>query len=437
MAKDAENLLGIVRPAVAIALLWAHCAWAQVAQQPVQAVEGIRLDLSDRPAHYSTAITGADPGASAETGSLNAGAGKPRALLLRLGAGIGYESNVFRTERDPDSGYFWNVRPGIVLNGSTGKHSFSLGYEGDYRKYPEYSSEDFYDHRVFASANLDLTRKVDVNLRGQIWWGHDPRGSMGARVINPGDLDTWREARVTGELVYGREITRAQVIPWIEFTQMRYLNNNQSDRDYNTQGFGARGRWRFNPRFFGLAEAGFIDIDHTDPSNGLDRNETNLLVGFGWQATAKTSGEILVGVLHQNFDDPTRSDTTNFDWNASVFWSPKPYSKVTAFTRRTTREDPSGGQGTFLSNTLGAEWRHAFSQRLELNTGFEYSLAEYDSPRRDKYLLYDISLTQGLARWLDVVGSYRYIGRRSNIPGIDYNDHVFLVELRIGTDFGF
>ena len=438
MAKDAHSLLETFRPAVAIALLWAHCAWAQDEVQAVQPVDGIRLDLSDRPAPYSTAITAPAVDIAPQSVAVDSSTVEAGVLSLRLATGIGYDTNVFRTQFDASSGSFWNIRPGIIFNGVAGKHSYVLGYEGDYRQYFDFSTEDFYDHRVFANANLDLTRKVDVNLSGQVWWGHDPRGSMGARVINLSDLDTWRESRVRAALIYGREITRAQITPWMEYTQMRYLNNNQSDRDYNTGELGARGRWRFNPRFFGLAQASVANIEHLDPSNGLDRRESNFLVGFGWDATAKTSGEILIGVLNQDFDDPARGDTSNFDWDASIFWSPKPYSKVTAFTRRTAREDPSGGEGTFLANTLGVEWRHAFTQRLELNTGLEYSLANYyNSPRRDKYLAYDFGLTRSFARWFELRASYQYLGRRSNIPGLNYNDNMFLLELRAGTDIGF
>jgi len=437
MANRANKLLDLLRPAVAVVLLWASCAWAQDGQQPVEPVQGIRLDLSDRPGHYSSAVTKPEPVTTAPNAPVNVEANKPRALSLRLATGVGYDSNVFRTEHNTSSGYFWNVRPAFALNGTAGKHNLGVGYEGDYRTYFDFSTEDFYDHRIFANANLDLTRKVDVNLSGQVWWGHDPRGSMGARVINPGDLDTWRESRVRAELVYGREITRAQVIPWVEYSTMRYLNNNQSDRNYDVGQIGASGRWRFNPRLYGLAEGSVADVNYLESSNSLSRTESNFLVGFGWEATAKTSGDILIGVLNQNFDDPAQGDTTNFDWSARINWAPEPYSRVTAFTRRTARDDPSGGQGTFLANTVGAEWRHAFSQRLELNTGIEYSVADYNGPRTDKYLLYDISITRGLTRWLDVVASYQYVGRRSNIPGLDYDDNMLLIELRAGMDYGF
>ena len=437
MAKDARKLLVKFRPAVAIALLWVHCAWAQVEQQAVQPVQGLRLDLVDRPLHYSPAATPADVGVGPPTAEVDPDARKNKALTLRLATGVGYDANVFRTEQATESDFFVTVRPGILLNGWAGKHNLGVGYEGDYRKYSDFSTEDFFDHRIFASAGLDLTRKVDVNLGGQVWWGHDPRGSPGARIINPGDLDTWREHRLKAELVYGREITRAQLIPWVEFSGVRYTNNNQSIRDYDRQDFRLRGRWRFNPRFYGLAEGGIARVDHLDSSNDLDRNESGVMVGFGWQATAKTSGEVLVGILNRDFDDPSRGSSSDFDWDARIHWAPKPYSKVTAFTRRTSREDASGGVGTFLADSFGVRWLHAFTRRTELDTTIEYTVANYDSSRRDQYLQWDIGVTQGITRWLEFGATYRYLGRRSNIPGLDYDDQMFLLELRAGTDYGF
>lgn len=406
-------------------------------QETAAPVQGIRLDLGDRPNHYTSAVARPDPGTTVRDAGSDPDAGLPRAVSLRLATGIGYDDNVFRTQDDTQSDYFVSVRPGVLLTGWAGKHRFGLGYEGDYRQYAEYSSNDFFDHRFFGNANLDLTRKADVNLGGQLWWGHDPRGAPGARIVVPGDLDTWREYRVQAELVYGREITRAQIIPWIEFSGVEYLNNNQSIRDYDRQDLRARGRWRFNPRFYGLVEGGIGLVNHSDPSNDLDRTESDVLVGFGWELTAKTSGEILVGILNRDFDDPARGDDKSFDWDARVYWSPKPYSKVTAFTRRTSREDASGGVGTFLADTLGIRWRHAFSETTELDTNLEYTVADYDSPRTDKYLLWDLGITQGINRWLDFGVTYQYLGRNSNIPGIDYDDHEILLELRAGTDFGF
>jgi len=437
MAKDVHNLLVRIRPAVAIALLWAGSAWAQEERQPVQAVENIRLDLNDRPESYFPALTPAEVGVAPPGDEQDPDAGKTKALTLRLAAGVGYDANVFRTEQDTSSDFFWNLRPAILLNGWAGKHNLGIGYEGDYRKYSDFSTEDFYDHRIFVRAGLDLTRKVDVNLGGKVWWGHDPRGSPGARIVNPGDLDTWRVQGLKAELVYGREITRAQLIPWVEFSGIRYTNNNQSIRDYDRQDYRLRGRWRFNPRFYGLAEGGIDRIDHLDPSNDLDRNESRVLAGFGWQATAKTSGEVLIGILNRDFNDPARGNSSDFDWDARIHWSPKPYSRVTAFTRRTSREDASGGIGTFLADTIGVRWRHAFTRRLELDTNLEYGIADYDSPRKDKYWQWDIGLTQSITPWLDIAAGYQYLGRRSNIPGLDYDDQMFLLELRAGTDYGF
>lgn len=437
MAKDACNSLVRFRPAVAIALLWAGCAWAQVEQQASQPVQGIRLDLSERPAHYSSGVTMQESATSAQGVGSSPESDRPKALSLRLATGVGYDANVFQTGQSTSSDFFWNLRPAILLSGWAGKHNLRFGYEGDYRKYIEFDTEDFFDHRVFANADLDLTRKVNVNLGGQLWWGHDSRGSPGARIVNPDDLDIWREHRVKAELVYGRAITRAQIIPWVEFSGLRYLNNNQSIRDFDRQDYRVRGRWRFTPRFYGLAEGGFARVDHLDSSNNLDRDESGVLVGFGWRATAKTSGEFLVGLLDRDFDDPSRGDARDLDWDVRIHWSPKPYSKVTAFTRRTSQEDASGGVGTFFADTFGVRWRHAFTQQLELDTTLEYTNADFDSLRSDNYWQWNIGATYGLTRWLDIGASYEFLGRRSNIPGLDYNDHMFLLELKAGTNHGF
>ena len=87
MANIANRWLGSIRHAVAIALLWANSAWAQVEQQTVQPVEEIRLDLSERPAHYSSAVTASQPGASVQSAVSGPGSEKRRGLSLRLATG--------------------------------------------------------------------------------------------------------------------------------------------------------------------------------------------------------------------------------------------------------------------------------------------------------------------------------------------------------------
>jgi hypothetical protein len=437
MATYAENPLELIRPAVAIALLWAASAWAQVGRQPampVAPVQAVSTELSETPTgQYENKV-----GAAVTTGTPGEvhreGLGIIRGLTLKLSTGVGYDENVFRTESNTQSDFFLNIRPGAYLDGGFGKHIYRLGYEGDYAAYRDFSTEDFDDHRVFGNLGLDLTRKVDVNLGGQVWLGHDPRGAPGSRIINPLDLDTWREQELKAELVLGREITRAQVTPWIQYTGLRYTNNNQSGRDFDRMDYRARGRWRFTPRFYGLVEGGFATVDHLDKSNNLDRTESGVLVGFGWQASAKTSGDVLVGVLNRDFDDPSRGSSSDLDWDARVHWAPKPHSRFTAYTFRRSQETPSAPSGTFLSDTIGGRWRHAFTERWELDTGIEYTRADFETGREDDYLRFDMGLVYALTRWLDAAAIYRYDTRRSNLPGINYDDHMALFELRVQVD---
>lgn len=430
VAKRANPALVITRPAVAVALLWAACAWAQGEQQPV---DSIRLDVQEQYDPNPNAVTTLQSTATAQPAVPAEAPGAFRDISISLTTGIGYDDNVFRTERDTKDDFFWVLQPRAYLNGLVGKHSYVLGYEGDYATYFNYGSEDFYDHRIFGNGTVDISRKLDLDLGAQYWWGHDPRGSLGNRIFVPGDLDTWQQYGFDASLVIGREITRAQIIPSVKLSGRRYTNNDQSIRDYDRQDYGLRGRWRFTDRLYGLAEFGYAVINHLDAGNLLDRTETQLLAGVGWQATAKTSGEAMFGILNRDFDNPLYGSSNNPTWDIRVHWAPKPYSKVTLYTDRSSEEN-AGGVGSFLADTYGVEWRHAFTQRLELNTGVDYTVAEYDSPRVDKYLGFDIRLTYGLTRWLDVSGVYRYLGRRSNVSGLDYDDQAVLLELTAGLE---
>ena len=346
------------------------------------------------------------------------------------------DDNVFRTENNTSSDFFWSVRPAVYFNAGLGKHGFLLGYEGSLHRYFEFSNENYDNHRVFADAALDLTRKLDLNLDGEVLVGHDPRGGIGTCLVCSTTPDTWWAYGAGADLVVGRTISRAQIIPMIEFSGIRYTNNGQSFRDFDRQDYRLRGRWRITPRLSAIAEGRYATVDHLDPTNNLDRSETGVLGGVAWEATAKTSGEILIGTLTRDFDNPAEGSSTDFNWDARVHWAPKPYSKVTLFTRRRSQEDAAGGVGHFLADTFGGRWQHAFTERMVMNTDINYTIATYSTGRKDNYLGFQIGVTHKLTRWLDVEAQYRYLTRSSNIPGISYDDNMVLISLTVGFAHG-
>jgi hypothetical protein len=424
MATYAKKLLDVFRPAVAIGLLWANSVCAQIENQQGQQVE---LRVTDEHASNGNPVKQRQPGA-APGDSSGTGEGPLRGLSLGLSAGAGYDDNVFRTENNTRNDTFWLVRPAAYFDFAAGKHGFRLGYEGEYRHYTEHSTENFDDHLLFGTAGFDLSRRLDLNLGLRGHYGHDPRGSLGARLIVPGDLDKWFEYRASADFVIGRAISRAQIIPNIEFSGVRYLNNNQSIRDFDRQDARLRGIWRFNPRFYGIAEGGIANINHLDSRNTLDRTETDFLVGFGWQATAKTSGEALFGILYRDYTSAVNAQDSSPTWDIRVHWAPEPYSKLTAYTLRTSREN-AGDVGNFLSDSYGLRWNHGFTRRLNLLSSIDYTVAEFNTLRRDNYVTFDIALTYQFTHWLGAGVSYQYLNRRSNIPGVDYDDQMFLIEL--------
>jgi hypothetical protein len=432
-AISAKFLLGIIRLAVAITLLSADFAWAQSTQPVTQAVD---TQATEQYNANPSAVETVRAGEKVVAYDVGNESGPLRGITLALSAGIGYDDNVFRTESNTRDDFFWSVRPSVYFNSGFGRHAFRLGYEAVLIRYTEFDNQDYTDQRVLADAALDLTRKLNLNLIGELRWGHDQRGGIGTCLVCSPTPDTWRAYRVGADLVIGRAISRAQITPRIEYSGIRYDNNGQSFRDFDRQDYRLRGRWRFSPRLSAIAEGGYATVDHLDPNNDLDRTEATLLGGVGWEATAKTSGEILIGTLVQEFDNPAEASSTHFNWDVRVHWAPKPYSKVTLFTSRRTQEDAAGGVGHFLADTFGIGWRHAFSERLVTDSNVDYTLAKYSTGRQDGYLAFQVGLTYKLVRWLDFGAHYRYLNRRSNIPGINYDDNMILLKLTAGLEHG-
>jgi hypothetical protein len=147
-AMYANDVLAIVRPAVAIALLWANVAWAQSQQQPVQ---GVRTNVTEQSESNPNTINTRESTRSEPAAEFEDKPGAVRGMTLRLSTGVGYDANVFRTEGNTRDDFFWSLRPAASLNGGFSKHSYRLGYEGDYARYFDFSTEDFYDHRFLAT----------------------------------------------------------------------------------------------------------------------------------------------------------------------------------------------------------------------------------------------------------------------------------------------
>lgn len=414
--------------AVACASLGAPGAAAQGVVQPVPGID-LRLSDSLRQEREEESAPAVRAQAAPGEEELRRPVQPFRGLHLRFTAEPGYDDNVLRSEDDPRGSFVIRLRPSVTLDGGYRKHSAQLRYEGEVGRFASVPEEGYFDNRLSTRVRLDLSRRLDVDLEAEAELGHDSRGALGTRLAAAPEPDRWRRLQGAAEVRYGRRIARAQLTGRLEYQGIRYLNNGQSFRDFDRLTSTGHARWNLAPRWSLLLEGSLSDIDYVLGSSPLDSTETSLLAGVAWEATAKTRGEVKLGLMSKRFDGDTFQDFSGTRWDAEVFWNPKPYSEVRAYTSRETQESSEAGASHLVDSKLGIGWRHALTERLSFDTRAEYNLADFSDARRDELLDLRGEFTWKARSWLDLGAVYVHSRRASSEAGASFVDNLLLLRI--------
>ena len=189
------------------------------------------------------------------------------------------------------------------------------------------------------------------------------------------------------------------------------------------------------PRTDTLFEVRAIDTeyDNTDPSvpaGSLDSDELHYLVGLSWDATAKTKGDVRLGMYDREYDSSGRSDEDGFHWEVELTWKPRTYSSFVLETNRRSQE--TNGLGDYIdTQEVILTWEHKWNLRAKTLFSIEVAEDDYSGTDRtdDRYNL-EASYRHELRRWFDVGVGYRYEERDSDSQRrLDYDQNMFFVEL--------
>ncbi|MCP4043657.1 MAG: outer membrane beta-barrel protein [Gammaproteobacteria bacterium] len=349
----------------------------------------------------------------------------PEGFILAMEAELIHDDNVFRTESGRRGDSFFVLSPKVSFKDRIRKHILTLLYKGDYALYRHLHDQDYQDHELSAGLLLDLTKKLNVEIKAGALLGHDSVGTIGNPITGGiGDPDRYRETHISGEVTYGRRIAVVQLALKLETRPIRYTNNNQEIRDRDEDSAVATAYYNLRPKLSLLAEVGRTDIDYRNA--GLfnpDSEETSYLLGLRWEATIKTTGEIKFGWQEKKPDDPTVKKYRGSTLRADILWEPKPFSKVRILALRETDEATLPGTSEYVLNDLQIGWRHGITRRLTLDTVAGFQRAEHSNNEEDDYLSLRTGLKYKLQDWLEVGGSIQHERRESTLSGSDYRDN--------------
>ncbi|HUP91372.1 MAG TPA: outer membrane beta-barrel protein [Solimonas sp.] len=302
--------------------------------------------------------------------------------------------------------------------------------------------DDYAD--VVAAAGLEwqsaLRHRFDYI--GQLQFDHDPFGSERTEASGVQDrkLDRWRRFSGDARYHYGLPTAPFNLDLRVTAGDKEYTTNRASSPPGSGLGGGTRFLdfekqvaaltllYNLSPKTALLADAvGARTAFDNNPGGSRNRDGIDLhyRVGVRWLATAKTSGDVRVGVVERRGKGAASSDFTEPDWEGTLNWMPLSYTQLQFQTGRRIQESYLTNVN-FLDNTYyNLEWSFDWTSRIVTRLAAGYSQTEFvgaPSPgRRDDHWHFGANGEYRATRSLSLLVAGWLFKRDSTLDRRDYD----------------
>ena len=345
-----------------------------------------------------------------------------------IGLATGKNSNTGSSNTTKTSSNVTSLNPNVVVGLPTQGQMYALKYAGNYTQFASSSVDNFNDHNFSAFADNAWTTRLHSLVNINYSKGHDARNA-----VLTGSKELWHGNEINAMGHYGAEGALGQFELSAGQIAKRYdTNNSGATQFYNNDKTNVKGTffYRVAPATQMFIEAGNTRISYLTASpTPLDSNEQRVMAGVKWEATAKTTGSVKLGMLQKNFDSSLRPNKSSLVWDADVTWSPKQYSKFDASLHQTANEDGSVG-GYMISRDSNLAWSQDWSGFISSKVALGDGLDNFQSGlRTDKRQSYSVKGTYGFRSWLRAGLEFKNTKRNSSDAKWSYTQDVTMLTL--------
>lgn len=354
-----------------------------------------------------------------------------------LTTGLKYDDNVASTAVNETDSWILTVIPTVKARADDGVtvYEFTAGlFSGTYF---DSSDDNFLDSTLGGMFDTRLSEQSKVNLKADLVWGHEDRGTGVSEGLNNDQSEPTRlnNQTVSGYYEYGAKAAPARVRLGAKYYNKEYTNQRETTqfRDYDSLLGGVNFYYDTQSGTTAVLETSIDDIsyDIVDPDAPRNSKDTNVKVGAEWQISALTSGEAKIGYQKKNFDDAAREDFSGVAWTVNANWSPLSYTNFNVGTGRKAK-DPLQGGDYIKETTYTLGWTHTWSDVVQTNLAYNRMEEDYVGlVRKDENDSYTASVKYAFRRFADVSLYGTVTDKTSSVEGIEFDRNV------IGINFDF
>jgi hypothetical protein len=354
-------------------------------------------------------------------------------LYPSLDLGTGYDDNVFLTEKNTQSSFFFTEAPRFDLKSNWNRHELDFYGQMNAFQYTSLGDEDHIDGIFGGSGRVDVMRGLDVT------------GGASYSILHLANSSPLLAAIPTSPTQYSESLANVAVNyhPYhfgvslgINFSRTDFdstqlgiapFNISNKDLDENLYNPFVKFSYEFRPGYsvFVRGDYNTQQFDQAVDRNGqrMDSNGETANAGLEMKITHLVTGQVFVGYLNQNYEAPLVSVSgpdygVNVDWSPSVFWT------FHLLGSRTLNATIVPGASTEDDNQIRFGVDYAILRDVTIQAHASYWDATFPgASRNDQYPEGGLGVTYFMNKHVSVTGSYDYLERESNVPGQNFTDN--------------
>lgn len=352
-----------------------------------------------------------------------------------------HDDNIFATNTDEKSDFITHIRPELGINSNWGRHALNFDAAADIARYNDYSDENYDDYHARVDGRLDIQQQNNLTAKAGYANEHVPRSSPNSE--NGTEPTTYDVGSLSA--AYRHRLNRLTFRVGGVFDNFDYDNvknsagmtiNNQ-DQNRDVVSYLAQVNYELMPAYSAFLRTRYKDVkyDQKFDDNGLQRSSDGYQVDLGTELflSGVMFGEVYLGYVDRNYDDPSLNDIDKVTGGAELTWLPTGLTTVIFTVDRDIAETIVDNASGILETEAGVRVDHELLRNLLLNARLAALDEDFEgTSRNDDYVKIGLGAKYLMNRHLYLTMDYDYRDRNSNTPGgvNDFTDNRFLVGIR-------
>jgi hypothetical protein len=359
-------------------------------------------------------------------------------FLPRVRVGLLRDDNIFAVQEDARRDDVTIVEPQIEIRSDWNNHALNATLGAAIGRYAKTSSEDFDDSAAEVNGRIDISRAgwLTFGVRGARL--HEDRASPDdVNGLVPTEYDD-SSLFVGYHQRFGRVSLRfdgrAQQLDYHDVAASTG-NVNNDDRDRTENIVTARLGYEFLPEreIFVRGSANVRRYEEPVDDFGINRdsNGDELVIGAAFDFSRVMSGELFVGRLRQEYDDPSLGELDEPTGGGTITWNPTRLTTVRVASRRFVEETTLDGATAIKADRHDIALDHELLRNLILSAAVVRRDDDYRGiDRADTISETRIGAKYMANRRLYLFLEYREERRESSVNGQDYERSRYAVTLQ-------